>query len=64
MLRKLYFTTLVLIEITDILKKNLNDNTYACSLFIDLTKAFNTMCCGTDKAIKYQGILTPDMAHS
>ena len=39
----MHSTTLALIEITDNLRKFLNDGNYALSLFIDLTKAFDTV---------------------
>ena len=41
--RKMHSTTLALIEITDNLRKFLNDGNYALSLFIDLTKALDTL---------------------
>ena len=41
--RKMHFTSLALNEISDNLKKIPNDGNYALSLFIDLTKAFDTV---------------------
>ena len=41
--RKMYSTTLALIEITDHLRKFLNDGNHALSLFIDLSKAFDAV---------------------
>ena len=41
--RKLYSTTLALIEFTDSIRGFLDDGNYAISIFIDLTKAFDTV---------------------
>ena len=41
--RKLHSTTLVLIEFTDSIRKVLDEGNYAISVFVDLTKAFDTV---------------------
>ena len=41
--RKLYTTTLALIEFTDIIIKFLDECQYCMSIFVDLTKAFDTV---------------------
>ena len=41
--RKLYSTTLALIEFTDNIIKYLDDGHYCISVFVDLTKAFDTV---------------------
>ena len=41
--RKLYSTTLALIEFTDSIRGFLDDGNYAISIFVDLTKAFDTV---------------------
>ena len=41
--RKLHSTTLALIEITDKLKENIDIGNYAMGIFLDLTKAFDTV---------------------
>jgi hypothetical protein len=41
--RKLYSTTLALIEFTDSIRRLLDDGNYAISIFVDLTKAFDTV---------------------
>ena len=39
-----HFTELALTFIHDQLLKNLNNNKYTCSIFLDLSKAFDTVC--------------------
>ena len=41
--RKLYSTTLALTEFTDSIRGFLDDGNYAISIFVDLTKAFDTV---------------------
>ena len=41
--RKLHSTTLALIEFTDNIRKVLDEGNYAISVFVDLTKAFDTV---------------------
>ena len=41
--RKLFSTTLALIEITDKIRELINDGNYVLSLFVDFTKAFDTV---------------------
>ena len=41
--RKLHSTTLSLIEFTDYIKRSLDERKYVLSIFIDLTKAFDTV---------------------
>ena len=41
--RKLQSTTLVLIEITDKIKKWLDEGNYVLGIYLDLTKAFDTV---------------------
>ena len=41
--RKLHSTTLALIEFTDSVRRFLDDGNYAISIFVDLTKAFDTV---------------------
>ena len=41
--RKLYSTTLALIEFTDSIRGFLDDGNYAIRIFVDLTKAFDTV---------------------
>ena len=41
--RKLHSTTLALIEFTDSVKRFLDDGNYVISIFVDLTKAFDTV---------------------
>ena len=41
--RKLHSTTLAIIEITDMIKKQLDRGNYVFGLFLDLTKAFDTV---------------------
>ena len=41
--RKLHSTTLALIEITDKIKKHLDDRNYVMGIYLDLTKAFDTV---------------------
>ena len=41
--RKLHCTTLALIEFTDNIRKVLDEGNYAISVFVDLTKAFDTV---------------------
>ena len=41
--RKLHSTTLALIEIVDKIKKWLDDRNYVIGIYLDLTKAFDTV---------------------
>ena len=41
--RKLHSTTLALIEFTDSVRRFLDDGNYVISIFVDLTKAFDTV---------------------
>ena len=41
--RKGHSTTQALIELTDNIKKGIDDKTYTCGIFIDLCKAFDTV---------------------
>ena len=41
--RKLHSTTLALIEFTDSVRRFLGDENYVISIFVDLTKAFDTV---------------------
>ena len=41
--RKLYSTTLALIEFTDYIRKYLDQGHYCISIFVDMTKAFDTV---------------------
>ena len=41
--RKLYSTTLALVEFTDTITRYLDEGKYCISIFVDLTKAFDTV---------------------
>ena len=41
--RKLYSTTLTLVEFTDTITRYLDEGKYCISIFVDLTKAFDTV---------------------